>query len=191
MAEEAANAAENERNRARADKELAAAKRIAEEQEMVRALEARKAEKAELAREKARMRELLERDKRERFGGAAGGGEEAKKKEKTPAEMVEHGIKTVKTLYTELRAPGVAKTCLKTVATFIRNAKKDPSNEKFRKINLDNENVQKRVGKINGGLAILKAVGFKQADDGNYMQLAEVNDAVLANALEQLTPHID
>ena len=105
--------------------------------------------------------------------------------------MVEHGIKTVKTLYTELRAPGVAKTCLKTVATFIRNAKKDPSNEKFRKINLDNENVQKRVGKINGGLAILKAVGFKQADDGNYMQLAEVNDAVLANALEQLTPHID
>jgi len=53
------------------DKELAAAKRLADEQELVRALELRKAEKAEAAREKARMRELLERDKRERFGGAA------------------------------------------------------------------------------------------------------------------------
>ena len=61
------------------DKELAAAKRIAEEQEMVRAMEARKAEKAERAREKARMRELLERDKRERFGSAAVAAEEAKK----------------------------------------------------------------------------------------------------------------
>lgn len=102
------------------DKELAAAKRIAEEQEMVRAMEARKAEKAEQAREKARMRELLERDKRERFGGKASAAEEAKK-QKSPAELVEHGIKTVKTLYTEIRAPGVAKLCLKTVCTFIKN----------------------------------------------------------------------
>ena len=114
MKEEAANAAENEANRVRMDKELAAAKRIADEQEIVRGLEARKAEKAELAREKARMRDLLERDRRERFGGAAcKASDEAKKK--SPAEMVEHGIKTVKTLYTDIRAPGVAKTCLKTV----------------------------------------------------------------------------
>jgi len=96
------------------DKEIAAAKRIADEQELIRNLEARKAEKAELAREKARMRDLLERDRKERFGGAAvKAAEEAKKK--SPAEMVEHGIKTVKTLYTDIRAPGVAKTCLKTV----------------------------------------------------------------------------
>ena len=38
--------------------------------------------------------------------------EELKKPEKTPAEQVEHGIKTVITLYTESRSPGVAKTCL-------------------------------------------------------------------------------
>ena len=118
------------------DKELAAAKRIADEQEMQRAIELRKAEKAEQAREKARMREMLERDRRERFGGQAPKAEEAKKK--TPAELVEHGIKTVKTLYTEIRAPGVAKTCLKTVSTLIKNVQKDPTNEKFRKVNLDN-----------------------------------------------------
>ena len=40
MKEEAENAAENERNRARMDKELAAAKRIADEQEFARAIEA-------------------------------------------------------------------------------------------------------------------------------------------------------
>ena len=71
MKEEAANARENEANRARMDKELAAAKRIADEQEVVKAMELRKLEKQELAREKARMREVLERDKRERFGTAA------------------------------------------------------------------------------------------------------------------------
>ena len=41
--EEAANAAENERNRARMDKELAAAKRIADEQEFARSIELQKA----------------------------------------------------------------------------------------------------------------------------------------------------
>lgn len=66
------------------DKELAAAKRIADEQEIVRQMEARKAEKAELAREKARMREILERDKRERFGGKAMSAAEEAKNKKTP-----------------------------------------------------------------------------------------------------------
>ena len=45
--------------------------------------------------------------------------EEVKKAEKTPAEQVEHGIKTVITLYTEDRSPGVAKMCLKTCSTFM------------------------------------------------------------------------
>ena len=106
------------------------------------------------------MLEQLERDKRERFGGKGSSAEAEKKASKTPAEQVEHGIKTVKTLYTEVRSPGVAKTCLKTCCTFMRNVVKDSENEKFRKINLDNNAVQTRVAKVNGGLAILKAVGF-------------------------------
>ena len=51
--------------------------------------------------------------------------EAAKKAEKTPQEKVENGIKTVKTLYTEVRAPGVAKLCMKTCCTFLRNVVKD------------------------------------------------------------------
>jgi len=124
------------------------------------------------------MREVLERDKRERFG-ANYRAEEEKKNQKTPAQLVEHAIKTIKTLYTEIRAPGVAKTCMKTCATFIKNVQKDPSNEKFRKVNLDNNAVQTRVAKVNGGLALLKAVGFKQAEDGNYLVIEDVDAAVL------------
>ena len=60
------------------DKELAAAKRIADEQEFARNIELQKAQKAEIAREKARMREILERDKRERFGNRPVGEEEKK-----------------------------------------------------------------------------------------------------------------
>lgn len=136
------------------------------------------------------MREQLERDRRERFGGAAGSSEEVKN-QKTPAQLVEHGIKTVKTLYTDIRAPGVAKTCLKTVHTFIKNVAQSPDDERFRKVNLEKPAIQTRVAKVNGGLAILKGVGFKQADDGNYLVIENVDAAVLANALEQLAPHID
>lgn len=58
-------------------------------------------------------------------------------------------------------------------------------------MNLDNAAVQTRVAKVNGGVAILKAVGFTQADDGNYLVINNVDDAVLLNAIEQLAPHID
>ena len=170
---------------------MAAAKRIADEQELERAIQQKKAEKAELAREKERMRLRLRQDKIERFGLAAVEAEEAKANSKTPAQLVENGIKMVTTLYPESRAPGVAKTCLKTINTFVKNVKGDPSNEKFRKVNLENAAVQKRVGKINGGKQILKAVGFIETDDGSAMIMSDVNDAVLENAMQQMAPHID
>lgn len=57
--------------RKRMDKELAQARKIAEEQEWNNAIELRKREKAEMAREKEIMRRKLEADRRERFGGQA------------------------------------------------------------------------------------------------------------------------
>jgi len=40
------------------------------------------------------------------------------------------------------------------------------------------------VAKINGGVGILKAVGFKPSDDGNTLEfLGDVDDAVLLNAI--------
>ena len=56
-----------------------------------------------------------------------------------PIEQVKHGIKTVKTIYTEDRQPGIGKTCFKTITVYLGNIIKDASEEKYRKINLTNE----------------------------------------------------
>lgn len=176
--------------RKRMDKEIAQAKKIAEEQEWANAIEMKKREKAELAREKEIMRRKLEADRRERFGGQAP--PEEKKLQKTPVEQIEHGITTVKTLYTDVRAPGVSKLCMKTCCTFVRNLMKDPDNDKFRRINLDNEAVQKRVTKINGGLIILKGIGFTEAKDGSsFLVMETVDKAHLQKAEQLLKPHFD
>lgn len=45
---------------------------------------------------------------------------------------------------------------------------KNPSEEKFRKINLKNENFQKKVGNLIGGLGILKESGFDE-ENGFYL----------------------
>ena len=54
-------------------------------------------------------------------------------------DLVAHGVKTVKTLYTEDRQPGIAKTCIKTCHVILSNVFKDPNEEKFKRINLANE----------------------------------------------------
>jgi hypothetical protein len=91
------------------------------------------------------MMEQLQRDKEERFGKKAGGSAtvETSTQPAKPvisgAELVKHGLKTVRTLYTEDRAPGVAKTCFKTISLYIGNALKDANEEKFKRINMANE----------------------------------------------------
>lgn len=52
---------------------------------------------------------------------------------------MKHGIKIVGTLYTEERQPGIAKTCFKTITVYLKNALKDPMDEKFKRINQANE----------------------------------------------------
>ena len=80
-------------------------------------------EKKEAEARLAVQRRQYEMDMRERFGSewtAKAEAQKAKgKPEMSPIEQVNHGIKTVTTLYTEARAPGVATTCLKTCFTFI------------------------------------------------------------------------
>jgi hypothetical protein len=48
---------------------------------------------------------------------------------------------------------------------------KDRNEEKFQRINMSNEAFQKRVGKITGGVNILKGAGFVEQEDGSlYME---------------------
>lgn len=123
------------------------------------------------------MLEQLRRDKEERFGKKADGGgapvnyEPPKPQGPQGIELVKHGLKTVKTLYTEDRQPGVAKTCFKTCQIYLTNVLKDRNEEKFQRINMSNEAFQKRVGKITGGVNILKGAGFVEQEDGTlYME---------------------
>jgi len=51
------------------------------------------------------------------------------------------------------------------------NLLKDPSNEKFRKVNLENNAIKTRIANVNGGLNILKGGGFVKNDDGTAMTI--------------------
>lgn len=141
-----------------------------EEQQQRIAMDVQKREKMEFENAKKAMLEKLKQDKLDRFGGAAAGTgagvatEPPKPKGPQGIELVKHGLKTVKTIYTEDRQPGIAKTAFKTCHTVLTNALKEPAEEKFRKINLGNENFQKRVSKITGALSILKGAGFVEED---------------------------
>ena len=88
-------------------------------------------------------------------------------------------MKIVSTLYTEERKPGVAKACFKTFYTFCKNVVKDPKDDKFRTINLSNEKVKEKIGKISGGLAMLKGVGFYENEEGNLYLADEYLDVDL------------
>ena len=84
------------------------------------------------------MEEQLRRDKEERFGkkfdsaaGVVTQVEVPKPSGPQGLDLVKHGIKTVKTLYTEDRQPGVAKTCFKTCHVYLTNVLKDKNEEKF------------------------------------------------------------
>jgi len=138
---------------------------------------------------KQAMLEQLKRDKMEKFGHVADSGVpvQAAAKPKGPQgiELVAHGIKTVRTLYTEDRQPGVAKTAFKTCHVVLSNVLKDPNEEKFKRINLSNENFQKKVGKITGSLSILKGAGFVEQADG-FLVLDAIDPSVVKEAIRLL-----
>lgn len=173
--EEKRQAEEREVNRIKATKDLQVAKRKMEETQAKLAIQEQMREKAADAAAKKEMLAKLRADKRERGIEVDSDEEEGPKKAKVKIGMdtVKEGIKIVETLYTEKRKPGVAKTCFKTFNTFLKNVLKDPSNEKFRQLNLMNEKIQERIAKINGGLMMLKGVGFKVTPDGEKMILDE------------------
>ncbi|CDW78340.1 pub domain-containing protein [Stylonychia lemnae] len=165
---------EREKQRVHGAKAMSEVKRKMEEEQKKIALDVQKREKQEFLAAKQRMLEQLERDKQERFGKKAGDSSSGTTSQQQPQkqvlegiELVKHGIKLVKTLYTEDRQPGVAKTCFKTLTVYLNNAINNPTEDKFKRINQANEAFQKRVGKINGGMSILKGVGFIEQDDGS------------------------
>jgi hypothetical protein len=106
--EDKQNAIEHEKQQRKMNKEIVAAQRLDKEREIKSDIDLRKKEKAAFLREKNKMLLQLEMDRCERHGIPY---DEAKALEKiqekaaakAPIDEIKHGIKTVKTLYTEDR----------------------------------------------------------------------------------------
>lgn len=190
-----ARARQNEIDRRKQDKEMADAKIINDERQHKLHLEAKMKEKKELEERMDRQRQLYECEQRERFGPDWKSKVPAKKDEvavKTGSALSQSGIEMVASLYTEMRCPGVAQTCFKTCFQLLNNLLKDPSNEKYRKVNLENNAIKTRIGTINGGLNILKGGGFEKNSDGTAMNVEQsaVNTSELTKIVDMLKEKI-
>ena len=77
------------------------------------------------------------------------------------------------------------KTCFKTCHVYLGNLLKDPNEEKYKRINLSNEAFQKRVGKLTGGLSILKGAGFVEQPDGT-LYIEKYDEQIVKEAVRLL-----
>ena len=117
--------------------------------------------------EEARKKILqhIEEDRKEK-------GMKSMKKEKTPADTIREIILGM----IVLAEPWVVKICLQTVRVYLNNLHGNPSEERFRKINLQNEHFRNRVGSCKGGLALLKEAGFE--DNGELFLVLKESPSV-------------
>jgi len=92
----------------------------------------------------------------------------------------------VRTIYTEDRQPGIAKTCFKTIHTLLNNLMKDPTNDKFKRVNMANEAIKARIVKITGGLIILKGAGFVENDVEEVLVIDHVNENLIKEGMRLL-----
>ena len=139
----------------------------------------------------ADQRRRYEAEMRERFGDNWKAQQVQKAeavKELKGVGLAENGIELVSKLYTEIRTPGVAQTCFKTCNTLLGNLLKDPANDKFRRVNLENNAIKTRVATINGGLKILMGGGFYKNDEGNALVIeqGEVDAKSLSTIIKML-----
>lgn len=178
---------EREKNRVKGGKAMTQAKRELDEMQAKRDMEAKLREKKEdeLAKQKVLMQ--LERDRQERFGNKKSTNVEKNveiKKEPTPVEKIQLAAKSLKTAHPNNLFPGAAATAFDTIRLYLQNILKNPAEEKFRKINLGNENFMKRVGNLFGGITILKDCGF--VENNGFLLMEKVDESLLKAAINIL-----
>ncbi|THU50525.1 hypothetical protein C4D60_Mb06t21140 [Musa balbisiana] len=209
---------EREKERIRIGKELLEAKRIEEENERKRILALRKAEKEEEQRAREKIRQKLEEDKAERrrklglppedpvSSKPSAAPEEQKKaliisnkfvyssflpvKPATKAERMRDCLRSLKQHHKDEDAK--VKRAFQTLLTYVGNVAKNPNEEKFRKIRLNNPTFQDRVGSLHGGVDFLQLCGFEKLEDGEFLFLPrdKVDMAVLNSAGSELNSAI-
>lgn len=68
---------------------------------------------------------------------------------------------------------------------FLENINKNPQEEKFRKINLANENFQKKIGNFIGGIGILTECGF--AEENNFLLMKNPDCELITKAIQLIS----
>lgn len=151
---------------------MIAAQKIAKEAEDKRQIEIRMREKNKFENEKKAMEEQLRIDKEARFGKKFDTAEVAKEKNQPPEHWFKEGLKTLCRLYLS-RDGDKLMNCLNTLNNILKNLEKDPSNEKFRTLKLDNQKVKERIVDMAGATVFLKGCGFEVDNEKNIMFAAE------------------
>ena len=74
-------------------------------------------------------------------------------------------LKTTCTMIHTLNSGDLLTNGIKTLVFFVENIIKDPKEEKFKKIRVNNAGVQKKVIPLIGGVEFLEIVGFSRIKD--------------------------
>mmetsp|Transcript_7725 Transcript_7725/g.34270 ORF Transcript_7725/g.34270 Transcript_7725/m.34270 type:complete len:343 (-) Transcript_7725:1807-2835(-) len=198
-----------EKERIQRGKHMAETRKVVEEQERQRAIDLRRKDKEDEARERERLRQLLREDRIRRFGVEKANelekqSEEAAARKKEQTELLkkkqaeekamreasgqdetidmEKALKAMSAAVVKLdgNPTEVRKTCYLTMAKYITNIINQPSEVKFRKIRRENAAFQKRVIAADGGLDYLLAVGFREDIEEGFLVLSH-SDMFLLN----------
>ena len=62
--------------------------------------------------------------------------------------------------------------CILTIVTYVQNIISDPSNSKFRSINIANKTFQGKVAKVSAALDLLQSIGFTEVTGSNTLHTA-------------------
>jgi len=171
-----------------------------------REYEARKKEKIRFNAEREKLKMELAKDKGERaaekarregkdpkvaydeaFAKALGKVEETKASELPPAKREEIMDKALDTLST-YKTGGDGLKAMQTIKTMIGNIIKSPDEPKFRKVNLGNEALKKKVTNFIGSLDFLRGCGFEKSEVGDekFLILNTVDASILQKATSKL-----
>lgn len=158
--------------RIQSSKEMHEARKLQKEQEEKLREEKAKREKEQEARDRARIKAELEKDKRERMARAGIKVPEEKAAAAKPADpykekKLELGSKLRDLIgfhRNDPTTPNPATKAVETANKYVENIMKSPTEEKFRAINLENAAFQRLVGGKKGGMEMMRAIGFVEAD---------------------------
>lgn len=187
-------AKQQELARIQSNKEMNEALKKQKEQEEKLALEKLQREKERDARDRARIKAELEKDKAER---RAAMGIKDPAQPAAPAESEDdRRIKSMRiALGSKLRdligfhrndptSPNPATKAMETAVKYVENVLKNPGDDKFRAINLENAAFQRLVGGKRGGPEMMHAIGF--APQEQRLVLPGVDEPWLKAVVEEL-----